>query len=74
LLVACKLQKKSTTQKKKKSNSQTKTTKITSPALSGVKIRSEGKPVSRANSATGEGINFLPLSLLAGGCVTIAAT
>jgi len=60
--------------KKKKSNSQTKTTKITSPALSGVKIRSEGKPVSRANSATGEGINFLPLSLLAGGCVTIAAT
>jgi hypothetical protein len=60
--------------KKKNSNSQTKTTKITSPALSGVKIRSEGKPVSRANSATGEGINFLPLSLLAGGCVTIAAT
>lgn len=39
----------------------------TSPALSGVRIRSEEKPLSRAYCATGEGISFLPLSLLEGG-------
>lgn len=47
---------------------------ITSPARKGVKIKSEGKPLSSACCATGEGITFLPLSLLEGGCVTIAAT
>lgn len=47
--------------------------KITSPARAGVKIKSEGKPLSRACCATGEGITFLPLSLPEGGWVTIAA-
>lgn len=37
-------------------------------------MRSDGKPLLRAYSATGEGNTFLPLSRLAGGCVTIAAT
>lgn len=40
---------------------------ITSPAFTGVKIKSDGKPFSRACCATAEGITFLPLSLLEGG-------
>lgn len=47
---------------------------LTSPALSGEKIRSEDKPFSIAYWATGEGKTFLPLSLLDGGCVTMPAT
>lgn len=47
---------------------------VTSPAFTGVKIKSEGKPLSRACCATGEGITFLPLSLPEGGCVTMAVT
>lgn len=49
-------------------------TLITSPARSGVKIKSEGKPLSRACCATGEAITFFPRFLPEGGCVTIAAT
>lgn len=41
--------------------------KITSPAFTGVKIKSDAKPRSRACCATGEGITFLPLSLPEGG-------
>jgi len=37
-------------------------------------MRSEGKPLSRAYCATGEGKIFLPRSLLDGGCVTMPAT
>lgn len=56
-------------EKRHQSDSQT----ITSPAFTGVKIKSDGKPLSRACCATGEGITFLPLSLPEGGWVTIAA-
>lgn len=47
---------------------------VTSPAFTGVNIKSGEKPLSRACCATGEGITFLPLSLPEGGWVTIAAT
>lgn len=40
---------------------------ITSPAFTGVKIKSDGKPLSSACCATADGITFLPLSLLEGG-------
>lgn len=46
----------------------------TSLTRCGVKIRSFGKPWSKARTATGEGMSFLPLSLAEGGCVTIAAS
>lgn len=47
---------------------------ITSPARTGVKIKSRGNPLSRACCATGEGITFFPRCLLEAGCVTTAAT
>lgn len=47
---------------------------ITSPARTGVKIKSLGNPLSRACIATGDCIVFFPLCLLEAGCVTTAAT